>query len=74
MRKTKLDLQIEAKESGEALMLQASRLAGIAQAYRESDGMLSIDLQGIEAHLRQVANRLLCVEPETETAPEGKET
>lgn len=57
-KKTKLDYQIEAKQAAEALLIQAAKLAGIAAAWNEREPMLSVDLQGIEAHLRQIATGL----------------
>ena len=62
MKITKSGLIAKQKDATDLILKQAAKLAGLAQGLRETDEMLSIDLQDVEANLRQVAAGLLQVE------------
>lgn len=56
------------------LLLQANRLAEIAKGLDAPDSMLAIDLQGIEANIRQVVEGLQPVRTNGgETEPNGED-
>jgi hypothetical protein len=56
----KADLQ----EAAARIRQQADKLAELAEGIKEQDAMLSIDLQGIEANIRQVAEGLATAKEE----------